>query len=179
MIGRAIDDPTGVEGEPGRAEGLGWLPVDTRFEGDKVLDRPTGRAVGGPGQGEAVAGFRIHHGRVRADSAAQPWLEADDGTVLGWHDEDATGLRGPNAVAGTTLHALFEADRFRAAVLRWAADRAGVPEPPGLGIRSFAAARMARLDRIADALEQHLDLDRLFDLIEAGAPAPASVARTP
>jgi adenosylcobyric acid synthase len=160
MLGGLIDDPAGVEGGPGRAQGLGVLPVATAFEPEKVLDRPTGRAVGGPGKGEVVAGYRIHHGRVAGQSLAEPWLESDDGTVLGWHQD---------RVAGTTLHALFEADRFRAAVLRWAAFEAGVPEPPALGTQSFAAARLARLDRIADALEQHLDLGRLFALIEAAA----------
>jgi hypothetical protein len=34
----------------------------------------------------------------------------------------------------------------------------------------FAAARMDRLDRIADALEAHLDLDALAGLIAEGAP---------
>ena len=143
MMGSSVDDPAGVEGDPGCAAGLGWLPVTTRFEPDKVLDRPAGRAVGGPGAGEVVAGFRIHHGRVTAGSGAEAWLEADDGTVLGWQH---------GRVAGTTLHAAFESDLFRAAVLRWAAVRAAVPVPPGLGTLAFAAARMRRLDRIADTL---------------------------
>lgn len=65
MCGLSIDDPGGVEGPPGTAPGLGWLPVTTTFEGNKVLDRPTGTVVDGPGQGERVAGYRIHHGRVR------------------------------------------------------------------------------------------------------------------
>jgi cobyric acid synthase len=34
----------------------------------------------------------------------------------------------------------------------------------------FAAARMERLDHIADALEAHLDLDRLMAIIREGAP---------
>jgi adenosylcobyric acid synthase len=163
IMGTSVDDPAGVEGDPGSAIGLGWLPVTTLFEPDKVLDRPAGRAVGGPGTGEVVAGFRIHHGRVTACSGAEAWLEADDGTVLGWQH---------GRVAGTTLHAAFESDPFRAAVLRWAAVQAGVPVPPGLGSFPFAAARMGRLDRIADAVEAHVDLDRLFALIESAAPAP-------
>jgi cobyric acid synthase len=35
----------------------------------------------------------------------------------------------------------------------------------------FAAARQARLDRIADTLEAHLDLDRLWKIVAAGAAA--------
>jgi adenosylcobyric acid synthase len=158
MLGGRIDDGSGIEGAPGAATGLGLLPVDTRFEPDKVLDRPAGCATGGPGKGERVAGYRIHHGRVSARTGAQPWLVADDGTALGWHAD---------RVAGTTLHGLFESDRFRAAVLGWAAEEAGAPERGGGDAVSFAAARAARFDRIADALERHLDLDRLSSLIEA------------
>ena len=162
MLGRDISDPGGVEGAPGETRGMGCLPVETEFLADKLLDRRTGWCVSGPGKGEAVSGYRMHHGRVAARSPVEPWLVADDGTVLGWRQ---------GRVAGTTLHGLFEADGFRAAVLRWAADVRGVAEPEGLGTVSFAAARMHRLDRIADALEQHLDMDRLLALVAEGAPA--------
>ena len=159
MLAHTIDDPDGVEGPPGSARGLGSLPLDVRFEADKVLDRPVGTAVDGPGEGHAVAGYRIHHGRIHPQTGAPPWLVTDEGVAIGWH---------AGRVAGTTLHGLFEADGFRAEMLRWAAAEAGVAEPDGLGQVSFAAVRMARLDRIADALESHLDLDRLFGLVEQG-----------
>jgi adenosylcobyric acid synthase len=155
MAGTAIEDPDGVEGPPGADGGLGWLPVATEFRGDKALDRPSGHAVDG---GEAVAGYRIHHGRVRAcGPGAAPWLVADSGEVLGW--------RSP-AVLGTTLHGLFEQDGFRAAVLGEVARRAS--KRWAAGGTDFAAARMDRLDRIADTLEAHLDLDRVGALIAAG-----------
>jgi adenosylcobyric acid synthase len=163
-VGRHIADPAGVEGPAGADDGLGWLPVTTDFRAGKVLDRPRGRAVAGPGAGEPVGGYRIHHGRVGADGAdgpAEPWLVADrSGEPLGWH-------RGN--VAGTTLHGLFETDAFREAVLRWVAARAGRSWTPG-GV-DVARTRLARLDRIADALEEHLDVDALFELITtAGKP---------
>jgi adenosylcobyric acid synthase len=168
MAGGRIDDPDGVEGPPGTDKGLGWLPVATDFRGDKVLDRPTGAAAAGPGAGEPVAGYRIHHGRVTADGpAAEPWLVApppggDGGEVLGWHG---------GRVAGTTVHGLFESDRFREAVLAGVAARAGKRWEPG-GV-DFADLRLARLDRIADTLEAHVDLDRLADLIELASPTRA------
>ncbi|MGH9113194.1 MAG: cobyric acid synthase, partial [Acidimicrobiales bacterium] len=49
MAGDCIHDPDGVEGQAGAAAGLGWLPLRTTFRGDKVLDRPAGSAVAGPG----------------------------------------------------------------------------------------------------------------------------------
>jgi adenosylcobyric acid synthase len=159
MAGGPIDDPDGVEGPPGGEQGTGWLPVATSFRGDKVLDRPAGSATGGPGKGQDVAGYRIHHGRVRPEGEVAPWLVTGHGEVLGWHD---------GRVAGTTLHGLFERDGFRAGVLAWAAERSGKRWSPS-GV-DFAAARMERLDHIADALEAHLDLDRLAAIIAEGAP---------
>ena len=160
MAGDRIDDPDGVEGPPGTDKGLGWLPVATEFRGDKVLDRPAGTVPSGPGAGKDVAGYRIHHGRVRAEGGAGAWMIGAGGEVLGWFD----GGR----VAGTSLHGLFERDGFRAEVLRWVAGRCGKGWAP-TGV-DFASARLARLDRIADALEAHLDLPRVLDLVAEGAP---------
>ena len=159
MIGCDIDDRAGVEGPPGGATGLGWLPLRTTYRGDKVLDRPSGSAQAGPGAGQHVAGYRIHHGRVDGTDGAQPWLVSDTGDPLGWHRD---------RVCGTTLHGLFEDDGFRSAVLAWAARRAGKRWTPS-ELR-FADARLGRLDRIADAIESHVDLDRLTAIIEQGAP---------
>ena len=165
MLGRRIDDPDGVEGAPGGVDGLGRLDVTTTFGGDKVLDRPEGAAIAGgpgPGSGARAAGYRIHHGVVRG-LGADPWLVADDGTVLGWAEGNTLG---------TTLHGLFDEDDLRAAILAWAAELAGLPRPSrpagGPGVR-FAAVRDARLDRIADALETHLDIARLTAIIAEGA----------
>jgi adenosylcobyric acid synthase len=162
MLGGTIDDPGGVEGPAGAATGLGWLPLATRFDGDKVLDRPAGRAVAGPAAGQPVSGYRIHHGRVTPVGEVAPWLVADGGEALGWH---AAG------VCATTLHGLFEDDAFRTAALRSVAGRSGKRWRPG-GV-GFAEARSARFDRIAAAIEAHVDLDRLGGLIdESGARVP-------
>jgi adenosylcobyric acid synthase len=164
MLGGRVDDPAGVEGPPGADAGLGLLPVATSFQGDKVLDRPAGVAVADPAAGETVAGYRIHHGRVAAvGGRAEPWLVTARGEALGWRDPGGR-------VVGTTLHGLFERDGFRAGVLAWAAGRAGKQWASG-GV-DFAAARLARLDRIADALERHLDLDRLAALIAEASSLP-------
>ncbi len=163
IVGHAIADPHGFEGPAGSAQGLGLLGVTTRFEADKVLDRPTGSVVDGPGAGSRAAGYRIHHGRVTAGPEAAPWLVGDDGTVLGWHTD---------GVVGTTLHGLFDDDGLRGALVAWAAARAGIGAVDGGRVR-FGQARQARLDAAADAVEAHLDIDRLLAVIAEGAPIPA------
>jgi adenosylcobyric acid synthase len=169
MVGGRIDDPAGVEGAPGVVEGLGWLPVATLFGDPKVLDRPTATVADGPAAGCRAAGYRIHHGRVSAGARARPWMLDGSGEPIGWWG---------GRMAGTTLHGLFESDELRAGVLRWAADVGGVPAPVLPGVR-FAAEREARLDRIADTLEAHLDLDRLWAIVAEGAPAAAPARSAP
>jgi adenosylcobyric acid synthase len=166
MAGEVIDDPLGVEGSPGSSAGLGWLPLVTTFAAGKVLDRPAGRILpGGPGAGEQVAGYRIHHGRIQPVDGAVPtvWIAAGS-IALGWH---------AGAVCATTLHAVFEDDGFRSALLAWVAGRAGKTwAPSGL---DFRRARLDRLDRIADAIESHLDLDRLQAIVAEGSVLGAAL----
>ncbi|NMO89988.1 cobyric acid synthase [Actinomycetospora sp. TBRC 11914] len=155
MLARTIDDPHGVEAAPGRHAGLGLLDVDVVFDPDKHLGNPAGTALGAP-----VAGYEIHHGREVRREGAAPLVTDADGTVEG---VDA----GP--VLGTHWHGLLENDGFRRRLLE------RVATTTGAGFRvstttSFAAARTAQLDLLADLVETHLDTAGLRRLIEHGAP---------
>ena len=155
MLGREITDPAGVEGRPGvTVSGLGLLEVRTTFGPEKVLGLPTGIALGAP-----VSGYEIHHGRVRVDAG----------------DEFLGGSRS-GAVFGTLWHGSLESDEFRAAWVTEAAALAGLAgiRPGGI---SFAAARDARIDAIADGLEGHVDVDAVLDLIDRGAPPDPPLVR--
>lgn len=148
MLGDTIDDD--VESGAGTVDGLGLLPVATSFEVEKVTERCDGTSLG-----HRVSGYRIHHGRVRVQ-AGEPFVEVNgavDGVAVG-------------AVYGTTLHGLFEADAFRRAFLEQVAERAG--KRFVAGEESFAVARAARVDRLADLLELHLDLDAVAEIIALG-----------
>ena len=81
---------------------------------------------------------------------------------------------GPGRYLGTTLHGLFEADGFRAAFLAEVAERAG--KRWRWAGTSFEAARQAQIDRLADALEAHLDLGAIERLITEGVGAPLAPA---
>ncbi len=143
MLGRTIADPGGVEGPAGAVvDGLGLLDVRTDFAPDKVLRLPTGTALGVP-----AAGYEIHHGRISRDGGE---------AFLG-------GARAGN-VLGTMWHGSLETDALRGALLAELLGR----QPSGV---SFAAAREARIDRLGDLVEEHLDVAALLDLVRGGAPA--------
>jgi adenosylcobyric acid synthase len=142
MLGTAIRDEHGVEAQPpGELEGLGMLAHATTFEPAK-----TTRSVAASVWGQEVRGYEIHHGTIEP---AGPWYEN-------------------GAVAGTPLHGLFDADGFRRAFLAAAAARAGLDWEPGPPV-SFAGARDARHDLVADAIEANLDVDAVLELIRRGA----------
>jgi adenosylcobyric acid synthase len=159
MLGRAIADEDGVEHDGG-TQGLGLLDVTTRFLPGKQTQRRAGRELD---SGTAVAGYQIHHGRVTPGPRACAWLSLDgpDG------DEEEGARDDGRAVFGTTLHGLFEEDAFRSRFLAAAAARRA-KEWASSGV-SFAAARAAQYDRVADACEAHLDLDALFRIVAEGA----------
>ena len=144
MLGHTIDDE--VESSVGRVNGLGLLPVHTEFGREKVLTR----AHAALDDGSTVVGYEIHHGRVRVDGG-DPFF-ADEGCVVG-------------PVAGTLWHGLFENDRWRRTFLvdvANAADRHFIPD----ATLSFADRREARIDALADLIDEHLDTDALLAVLE-------------
>jgi adenosylcobyric acid synthase len=172
MLGTVIHDD--VESAAGGADdgaagdgvfaGLGLLPVVTRFAVDKTLGRPAGYAGGIP-----VSGYEIHHGLVDV-RGGEAWFTGDpEGSGRGSAGTALDGCR-YGAVSGTLWHGILENDEFRRAYLIETARLAGrnfAPAPD----TSFAAARRAQFDTLADAVEEHLDTAALLRLIEQG-PTP-------
>lgn len=153
MLGATIDDP--FESAAGQVNGLGLLPVSTVFGAEKVTRQVAGRA-----HEQSVFGYHIHHGRVRPDGGSQAWLRLSDGTV--------DGVRF-GRFRGTTMHGLFESDSFRWTFLAdLAAANGKTWQSAGV---SFEGARQAQFDRLADAIETHLDLRAIESLIREGAPS--------
>jgi adenosylcobyric acid synthase len=161
--GRVVD---GVESGCGDGQGLGWLDVDTRFHVTKVTRRRDGTALG-----ERVTGFEIHHGRQHPGPSARPWVELRD--PPGIEPEGASDSSAQ--VRGTSLHGLFEQDRFRAAFLEEVSRRRGRGFVPARG--SFASVRNTHFDRLADLLERHLDLAAVERIISEGSLASGAGAR--
>jgi adenosylcobyric acid synthase len=155
MLGRSITDPGGVESSDPAVDGLGLLDAVTTFGPDKVTRWRHGRLFGRP-----ASGYQIHHGVVHASGPA--FVELDHGTGDG--TSGATPADG--TVWGTSLHGLLESDQARAALLEQVARKAGKHIGHG---ESFEAARQRRIDRLADAIEEHLDMKALDRILAEGA----------
>ncbi len=147
MLGTVIDDEH--ESRAGRVAGLGLIEVETSFVREKTTRQSRGRDL----EGNPVSGYEVHHGLPRSAESLEPWfvLERDDGAV-------------PEGVAteqifATSLHGLFEGDQFRWAFLSGIARRRG--KSVFVGEMSYESRRQAEIDKVADSLEENLDLQRL------------------
>jgi len=150
MMGSIIED--GVESPQTLVSGLGWLPVTTAFRVSKVTTQQNGTAMGHP-----VSGYQIHHGRVTPHDGS-PFVVLKAGV-----DGSAVDGVSTERCAGTTLHGIFENDGFRADFLAGTAEAAG-KRFVASGV-PFASIREAQFDRIADAIETHLDMRAIEKLI--------------
>lgn len=156
MLGTQIDDD--VESRAGTVDGLGLLPVETRFSAEKLLRHASGTLDGAP-----VTGYEIRHGRPLRRAGA-PLI--DDGSA------DGEGCaRG--SVLGTSWHGVLEGDAARRALLVRVAQLCG--RDWVAGDEPFAAVRERHLDRLGDLVEEHADTGALLELIERGAPTDLPV----
>ncbi len=145
MLGDEIIDTQGVEGDPGRSAGLGFYGLSTRLLPGKELTAEHGHILP---LGCPVSGYEIHCGQSTRSRGAAAFVRLGDG-----REDGAVSADGQ--VAGTYLHGLFDHPASCAALLEWAglAGAAGIDRD---------AVREAEMDRLANCLEQHLDLETLF-----------------
>jgi adenosylcobyric acid synthase len=159
LLGRSIRDPNRLESPDGYMEGLGLLPVETTFAVPKVVEQVSGRHRA---SGCAVVGYQVRMGRTAVPPEAQPFLELE-GKRRTEDRRDGLCLQG-GRLFGTYLHGLFDQASFR----RWWVNRLrqskGWTELP----ESERPSLDARLDRLTDVVEQHLDMAMVDRLLEKG-----------
>jgi len=147
MLGTVIHDHDGLEGEPGSASGLGLLDMETTLQSAKQLRNVEGTLML---DGAPVHGYEIHAGLTTGAALARPALS------LGHGPDGAMSADGQ--ILGTYLHGLFESPTANTSLLSWA----GLRNAQAL---DYHALREAAIDRLADAVEQHLETDQLLTLL--------------
>jgi adenosylcobyric acid synthase len=143
MLGRAIADPNGIEGPPGRVDGLGILDVETTLSDEKRLEPVSGTTS----DGVPFSGYEMHMGVTTGPDCARPFARLADGSPEG-------AISADSQVTGTYVHGLFADDRQRAA---WLARFSG-----GSTNVAYEALVERTLDALADHLVAHIDIDQLL-----------------
>jgi adenosylcobyric acid synthase len=144
-LGHIVADPDGIEGPPGKVEGLGLLDVETTLSDAKRLEPVRGTT----GDGIPFFGYEMHMGVTEGPDRARPFAHIADGVPEGAVSADGR-------VIGTYIHGLFADDQQRAAWLgRFSAGPANV---------TYDTLVEDTLDALAAHLDRHLDIDRLLKL---------------
>ncbi len=144
LLGKAVHDPAGVDGEPASAVALGLLNVETRMLADKVTRPVSGRCAR---TSHSLEGYEIHSGTTSGPDRKRAMTQLPDGP------EGAISADG--RIEGTYLHGLFGNDAFR----QWWLQGFGVSADATQSYDDFVETE---LDTLADGLEQALDIDALF-----------------
>ena len=126
------------------------LDVVTTLAPDKQLRRVNGVLAFDHAR---VTGYEIHHGVTEGPALQRPLVSLDE--------RQDGAISSDEQIIGTYLHGLFDAPSACAALLRWAGLRTVQPF-------DYPQLREQGIDRIADALEQHLDMQQIDALLGLG-----------
>jgi adenosylcobyric acid synthase len=164
MLGQEIADPKKLE-RGGTSRGLGFLDIRTELDAPKICRQVRATSLlHDMEQHTPIRGYEIHMGRTsRGAVSACFYIEASE--IVGAFargDEGAASTSG--RVWGTSIHGVFDQAEFRRGWLNRARGRKGLPPISFLESELVATQLRAELDRWADHLAQHVNMDAISAL---------------
>ena len=165
MLGRSISDPGGVEGG-GSMAGLGLLPTETVFFGEKTRTRVSGKfdACGGdfaPMAGAPFEGYEIHMGRT---------THVEGGPILSFRTLDGaahTDGAAAGNVWGCYIHGIFDRAECAAALVNCLRRRRGL-EASAAAV-DWKLYKEQQYDALADGVRAALDMERIYRILNGEA----------
>lgn len=149
MLGRHISDPEQVEAAGvTEIDGMGLLPLETVFQGEKVQTQTNGTFSGVTGllselNGKRYAGYEIHMGR----------------------SEEARGaLFSMGNVYGSYVHGIFDEREVADTILKALCTKKGVSFE-SLGTFDARAYKERQYDLLADAVRAGLDMPLIYRIL--------------
>ena len=169
MLGETLSDPHGVE-NGGSMKGMGLLPMETVFAEKKTRTRVKGHfgelsGVFAPLSGAEVEGYEIHMG--------ESILKENAGTVTRITDSVSGEKKEEGAfsgnVCGTYIHGIFDKEASAEAMIRVIGEKKGIDVENMTGV-DFAAFKEQQYDILAAELRKHLDMKKIYEILENGIP---------
>jgi adenosylcobyric acid synthase len=154
MLGKYVQDPDGLEGNPGTLQGLSLLPVETVLKSPKTTTLTRFSWEGIPG-----AGYEIHMGQTLRFEGKSLFRVLKQNSIS--CDKEDGSISNNQRVLGTYIHGLFDTPDI---TRRWL-DHIGlsgveVTEAHGL------AARDKEYDLLAEYFEKYVDTEQIFKYLD-------------
>lgn len=160
LLGEEVLDPYGVEAEPGsKVKGLGFLPVRTLLEKDKIVRKVVGNTIDPPLK---LSGYEIHMGRTEAiKDKGRPFARIHEPGMSNKWEEGWVNESGH--ILGTYIHGVLDSPSFRGWLLNQ------IREWKGLKPRKPRAGRLSRFreyDKLADHFQRYCDVERIISFLK-------------
>ncbi len=153
MMGQYVHDPEGLEGRPGKTEGLGLLPVETVLKAPK-----TTTLTKFSWQGVYGSGYEIHMGQTKR-LGGEPLLSIHEQNSSPCKKDDGC-IDHTSQAMGTYIHGLFDTQGI---IKRWL---------EGLGLKNMEfleryglAARDREYDLLAAHFEEYVDIKAITSFL--------------
>ncbi len=154
MLGKAVHDPAGLEGQPGSSRGLGLLPIET------VLKEPkTTTLTQFSWNGQVGAGYEIHMGQT-IRSGGDPLFNITQRNNSPCRDEDGC-ISDDSKIMGTYIHGLLDNPKILESWLNHIG--IGDIDISAIGGIQF---RDRQYELLAEHFQKHVDVERIVKLVE-------------
>ncbi len=175
MLGELLSDPDQVE-EGGTLRGMGLLPVETVFTKEKTRTRVTGTfgaltgALAGL-SGMELEGYEIHMGSTR--SAGEEGGKVAELSVQNQGENMETERRRKSDgchlenVYGTYVHGIFDGEGIAPALVEILARKKGIVLESAETM-DREQYKEKQYDLLADTLRRHLDMKKIYEILEEG-----------
>jgi len=148
MLGHTIHDPLGIEGISGSSDALAYFEMETVLHHDKQLHNKSGHLCLNHAR---VTGYEIHAGISTGIALERPAIMTNGQTD--------GAISNDGQIMGTYFHGLFDQQSACDAILQWA----GLEQPES---KNYFLLREQSIDRLADAVEQHLDINAIMEMLQ-------------
>ncbi|MCW8853928.1 MAG: cobyric acid synthase [Gammaproteobacteria bacterium] len=148
MLGGKIHDPEGIEGQPGSTDALAYFDMETVLQKEKQLHKRSGYLCLNKAE---VSGYEIHAGISTGTALEQPAIIS--------HEISDGAISDDRQIIGSYFHGLFDKQTACDALLQWA----GLENPES---ENYFQIQEQSIDRLADAIEQHLDIKAIMKMIK-------------
>lgn len=169
MLGETLSDPAGVEAG-GTIKGMGLLPMDTVFSGAKTRTRVQGTFTGVEGplsclNGVELEGYEIHMGVSTLKEDAKPLTKIAN-LAEGSKEPKEDGAFREN-VYGSYVHSIFDREEVAERIIQAIGERKGIDTAGMTGV-DYQTFKETQYDILAAELRKHLDMDRIYKILEEG-----------
>jgi len=145
MLGKAINDPLGLEGLPGNSEGFGWLDIETELQPEKTLKNVAGTLKLPNQESCDIQGYEIHAGLTLASSNS-----TENTSIISTDDDHICALLSEDQqILASYWHGLMDTPEALQSILRWAGAETKLVD--------YQELREKSLDALADSAFESFD----------------------